>query len=121
MYGLAWLPNAPDVEQLLTCADTFDTVKEIIQYADKIVSTINTSVLPDGSDVYNAPAPMTDPHVCNKAYSDVTDLHEDLSDLVVTCQCHTRCCEAYCLHSRNVQQQCRIGYPKPLQPHNCYR
>ena len=27
VHSLAWLPNAPDVEQLLTSADTFDTVK----------------------------------------------------------------------------------------------
>lgn len=37
VHSLAWLPNAPDVEKLLTSAETFDTVKEeIIQYADKV-------------------------------------------------------------------------------------
>ena len=60
---------------------------------------------------------MTDTHICNKAYSDVTDFHQDLSELVATCQHHTRCSEAYCLRTRNGWQQCRFGYPKRLQPH----
>ena len=90
VHGLAWLPNAPDVEQLLSSADTFDAVKEeIIQYADKIVSTINPAILPDGSNVNDAPPAKTDPHICNKAYADVTNFSEDLSDLVATCQRHT--------------------------------
>lgn len=111
---MIWLPNAHNVEQLLTSADTFDTVKEeIIRYADKIVSTIN----PDGSNLDYAPAARTDSHICNKAYSDVTDFSEDLSDLIATCQCHTCCSEAYCLRTRNGRQHCRFGYPKPLQPH----
>lgn len=118
VHGLAWLPNAPDVEQLLSSADTFDAVKEeIIQYADKIVSTINPAILPDGSNINDAPPAKTDPHICNKAYAEVTNFSEDLSDLVATCQRHTRCSEAYCLRTRNGRQQCRFGYPKPLQPH----
>ena len=117
VHGLAWLPNAPDVEELLASADTFDTVKEeIIQYADNIISTINPAILPDGSNIDNAPPPKTDPHICNKSYADITDFSEDLSDLVATCQRHTRCSEAYCLHTRNGRQQCRFGYPKPMQP-----
>lgn len=106
------------MEQLLSSADTFDTVKEeIIQYADTIVSTTNPAILPDGSNSEDAPPAKTDPHICNKAYTNVTDFHEDLCDLVATCQRHTHCSEAYCLHTRNGRQQCRFGYPKPLQPH----
>lgn len=72
VHGLAWLPSVPYVEQLLTSADTFDAVKqEIIQYTDKIVSTTNPGILPDGSKLENAPAAKTDPHICNKAYCDV--------------------------------------------------
>ena len=49
VHGLAWLSNAPNVEELLTSADKFDIVKEqIITYADEIVSTINPAVLPNG-------------------------------------------------------------------------
>ena len=66
-----------------------DTVKdEIIQYADGIVSTINPGVLPDGSNIDVAPTAKTDPHICNKAYNDVTDFKQDLIDLVATCQRH---------------------------------
>ena len=118
MHGLAWLPNAPDVEQLLSSPDTTDTVKaEITRYADGIVSTCNPAVLPDGSNLDDAPAPKTDPHVCNQQYGNIQDFDKDLSDLVATCQRHTRCSAAYCLRTRNGRQECRFGYPKPLQPH----
>ena len=97
VHGLAWLPNAPDVEQLLSSPETSDIVKdEIIQYADMTVSTQNPAVLPDGSNVDDAPAAKTHPHVCNRAYTEVTNLTQDLTELVATCQCHTRCSEAYC-------------------------
>ena len=116
--GLAWLPNAPDVEQLLSSPDTTDTVKaEITRYADGIVSTCNPAVLPDGSNLDDAPAPKTDPHVCNQQYGNIQDFDKDLSDLVATCQRHTRCSATYCLRTRNGRQECRFGYPKPLQPH----
>ena len=40
VHGLAWLPNAPDVEQLQSSPDVSGTVKEdIIRYADRIVSS----------------------------------------------------------------------------------
>ena len=42
------------------------------------------------------------------------DFHEDLSDLIATCQRHNRCSAAYCLRTQRGVQQCR--YPKPLQP-----
>ena len=41
--------------------------------------------------------------------------NEDLSQLVATCQKHTRCSEAYCLRTRHGKQSCHFGYPKPLQ------
>ena len=77
---------------------------------------MNPAVLPDGSNIDSAPAPMIDPHVCNKVYGDVNDLDQDLTDLVATCQRHTRCSAAYCLRTWNRQQECRFGYPKHLQP-----
>ena len=117
VHGLAWLPNAPDVENLSSSPDLVESTKEkIIEYADKIISTINPAVLPDGSNISDAPPPKVDPHVCNKPYSQVTDTQEDLSDLIATCQRHTRCSEAYCLRTRNGKQECRFGYPKDLQP-----
>jgi len=96
VHGLAWLPNAPDVEKLLTCTSPDEleiTKQEIIQYADKVISTINPAVLPDGSNIDDAPSPKVNPHICNKSYLDVTDFDEDLSDLIATCQRHT-CCSA---------------------------
>ena len=118
VHGLAWLPNAPDVTQLLSSPDTTDAVKaEITRYADGIVSTCNPAVLPDGSNLDNVPAPKTDPHVCNQVYGNIQDFDQDLADLVATCQRHTRCSAAYCLRTRNGKQECRFGYPKPLQPH----
>ena len=82
----------------------------------KVVTTINPAVAPDGSNVDDAPHPVTQPHICNKSYLDVEDRHEDLSQLIATCQRHTRCSEAYCLRTRHGKQACRFGYPKPLQP-----
>ena len=71
---------------------------------------INPAVAPDGSNVEDAPPPG------NKSYLDVQDRDEDLSQLISTCQRHTRCSEAYCLRTRHGKQACRFGYPKPLQP-----
>uniref|UniRef100_A0A1X7VR93 Helitron helicase-like domain-containing protein n=1 Tax=Amphimedon queenslandica TaxID=400682 RepID=A0A1X7VR93_AMPQE len=46
------LPNAPNVEDLLSSLpDLVESTKEkIIEYADKIICTINPAVLPDGSN-----------------------------------------------------------------------
>jgi hypothetical protein len=89
VHGLAWLPNAPDV-QLLSSPDTFDAVKEkVIRNADHLVSTCNPAVLQDGSNVNDAPPAKTDPHVCNQAYTNIQDFDRDLIDLVATCQRHT--------------------------------
>ena len=96
VHGLAWLPQAPDVESLLSSQDDVpDSGKaQVIKYADSLVSTRNPAVLPDGSNIDSAPAPKTNPHVCNQVYGDVIDLDQDLADLVATCQRHTRCCAA---------------------------
>ena len=124
VHGLAWLPNAPDVEQILASANASGTtqldmsssaLQELIQHVDSIVSTQNPAVLPDGRNLSEAPPPQTTPHICNKAYADVNDLQQDLIDLIATCQRHTRCSAAYCLRTRGDHQQCRFGYPKPLQ------
>ena len=79
------------------------------------MSTTNLAVLPDGSNVADAPTPKTDLHICHQAYVDIDDLDQDLTDLVATCQRHTRRSVAYCLHTWGVQQ-CRFGYCEPLQP-----
>lgn len=117
VHGVAWLPNAPDVEQLLKATDNIESVKEeIIQYINRVVTTINPAVTPDGSNVNSAPQPVTQPHICNKSYLDIQDHSADLSQLIATCQRHTRCSEAYCLRTHHGKQACCFGYPKPLQP-----
>ena len=108
VHGLAWLSGAPDVEQIV--ADGVDTTKEeLIRYVDKIVTTLNPAILPNGSNADDAPTPKTNPHICNKPYDRIEDFNQDLADLVATCQRHTRCSEAYCLQTRDSQQKCRFG------------
>ena len=76
VHGLAWLPNAPDVETILSTSNTSDEAKEVItQYVDNRVSTGNPAV--------------PDPHVCNQVYTQIEDYEQDLADLVATCQRHT--------------------------------
>ena len=114
VHGLAWLSGAPNAEKIL--ASSSMSREELIRYVDGVVTTINPAVLLDGSNADNAPAPKTNPHICNKSYREVKDINQDLTDLVATCQRHTRCSPAYCLCTRDGQQKCCFGYPKPLQP-----
>ena len=99
-HGLVWLPNAPDVEHLLSSSGNSNAAKdEITHCANSIVPTCNPAVLPDGSNVADAPAPKTDPHVCNRVYSEIEDLEQDVADLVAMCQRHTRFAP-YCLRTK---------------------
>ena len=96
VHGLAWLSNAPDVEQLLSSPDTIK--EEVIRNADHIVCTSNPAVLQDGSNVDDAPSSKTDPHICNQSYANIQDFDQDRIDLVATCQRHTRCSAAESSH-----------------------
>ena len=120
VHGLAWLPNAPDAEKLLSCDESsqfLDVVEHVISYVDQIVSTMNPGIPADGNNMQNAvPLPKKKPHVCNRSYTKITDMNMDLVDLIATCQRHTRCSTAYCLKKKKGMQECRFGYPKPLQP-----
>ena len=120
VHGIAWFPDAPDVQQLLASAEPSDSAKQdLIHYVDSIVSTTNPVVQPDGSNVDSAPPARINPHICNKPYAEVKDFNQDLIDLIATCQRHTRCSAAYHLRTEHGQQKCRFGYPKPLQPETC--
>ena len=120
VHGVAWLDGAPNVETVLshireTTTSTTDretnteatssaaannTEKhELLEFVDRIVSTTNPAILADGSNVADAPLPKTNPHVCSKPYSEIVDYSQDLSDLIATCQRHTRCSAAYCLRT----------------------
>lgn len=53
VHSLAWLPDAPNVEEMLAnSGDTSTTARSnLIQFIDKIVSTTNPAVSPNGSNV----------------------------------------------------------------------
>ena len=81
VHGLAWLQNAPNVDTLLshTCINTLRNVSSatedvdmqtFLEYVNRTVTTINPSVLPNGSNVAEASLPKTSPHICNKPYSE---------------------------------------------------
>ncbi len=114
VHGVAWLPDAPNVKDLTSENEaTVAAAKEtIIQYVDRLVSTINPAIAADGSDADQAPLPKTKPqHICNKSYTEVEDYNQDLKDLIATCQRHTRCSAAYCLKTgRGGKQECRFGH-----------
>ena len=120
VHGIAWFKDAPDVEKLLTPNEDFDPIaaaEQITAYADGLVSTMNPAIAEDGSNPEAAPPPKIKPqHACNKPYAEVNDFNMDLVDLISTCQRHTRCSAAYCLRMKKGKQECRFGYPKPLQP-----
>ena len=53
------------------------------------MSTINPGIVPDSSNIDDAPTAKTDPHICNKSCSEITDFNQDLITLVATCQRHS--------------------------------
>ena len=97
VHGLAWLSDAPSIEQGVVQGASPQQQQEITQYIDKIVSTVNPAILEDGSNASEAPLPQVDPHVCNKPFDSVVDYEKDLKQLIATCQRHTRCSPSYIL------------------------
>ncbi len=65
-HGLAWLSEAPAVEQILASNDDenlIDAAEEIVTYVDSIVCTTNPAIAADGSNAESAPIPKTNPHI----------------------------------------------------------
>ena len=114
IHGVAWLCNAPNVEHALQDDDA-SSKHRLFDFIDSLVCTHNPGILPDGSNLDNAPSASIDPHVCSRPYSQIEDHNTDLIELVATCQRHTRCSTSYCLRTKHGKQECRFGYPKPLQ------
>ena len=114
VHGLAWLSNAPNVEEVLASHDNLSQKQDLLRFIDSLVSTTNPAVLPDSSNLQSAPLPMINPHVCARVYSQIEDYRYDLAELIATCQRHTKCSTSYCLRNKEGQQVCRFGYPKPL-------
>ena len=89
VHRLAWLQDAPDVEQLLSSDEDVDVIsvaEEITNYVDGLISTMNPAIATDRSnEEWAAPKPKTNPHVCNRSYAEVADYQMDLIDLIVTC------------------------------------
>ena len=84
---------------------------------DRIVTTINPAVLPDGSNVADTPLPKTNPHICNQPYSEVVDktwsILLPLASVTPAAQLPTACILV-------MVQKCHFGYPKPLQPETVF-
>jgi len=115
VHGLAWLRNAPDVEQILSSPSNASQKDDLIKFIDSLVSKMNPAVLSDGSNLGSAPLPTINPHVCARSHSQIEDHQQDLLELIATCQRHTKCSTNYCLRTKQGQQVCRFSYPKPLQ------
>jgi len=115
VHGVAWLQDAPNVENVLA-SDDLSIHEDLIKYIDNTVSTTNPGVLQDGSNISNATLPQTNPHSCNKPYAAVDDHQKYLNQPIATCQRHTQCSAAYCLRTNNGVQKCHFNYPKQLQP-----
>ena len=71
--------DAPDAQNVLSTDDPASQ-EELIKYIDRTVSTTNSAVLQDGSNVCDAPP--SDPHICNQSYLQVEDYKQDLNDLM---------------------------------------
>ena len=65
VHGIAWLQDAPDVQNVLVTDDP-SMQEQLIRYIDNKVNTINPAVLHDGSNVSDAPPPKINPHICNR-------------------------------------------------------
>lgn len=82
VHGVAWLQNAPDVQNVLASDDPL--AQDLIRYIDRTVSTTNPAVLHDGSNISNASPALINSHICSKPYSEVEDHLQDLNDLIAT-------------------------------------
>ena len=79
--------------------DTISDKEDLIKFIDSLICTSNPAILPDGSNAQDAPTPRLGPHACSVKYTDVIDHQKDLTDLIATCQRHTRCSPNYCLRT----------------------
>lgn len=73
VHGLTWLSSAPNAETILASPNT--QREELIKYVDNMVSTTNPAVSLDWSNAGDAPLPMTNPNICNKAYNQSSGRH----------------------------------------------
>jgi hypothetical protein len=102
VHGIGKRRNAPVIEWNEIKEDE-NKMKEIVQYLDILVTTINPGL--------NMPVP--EQHPCQKKGRELRDDQQDYVDLINKLQRHTRCSPMYCLRvNKEGKQFCRFGYPK---------
>lgn len=100
VHGVVWLDGAPDIKNIVTDEDK----KTAAEFFDKLISckNPNVNVLPNLV------------HPCSQRGSEVTDVDDDLAQLVNRVQRHTKCSTSYCMKSKGGKKanSCRFGFPK---------
>ena len=81
MHGLALLPGVPDMQLFTDPVAAEENCQQAIAFIDAVIYT-NPALLPDGSNLSEASCAQTDPPICNRAYAEVTDHEQDLSQLI---------------------------------------
>ena len=99
VHGLAWLSDAPVIEQGLIQESS--KMHEITRYVNNAASTINPAIHENGSNALDAPLPQLDPHVCNKSFAEIENYEKELKELIATCQRHTHCSPSYCSKTKH--------------------
>ena len=83
--------------------DDNETMKDVIQYLNFLVTTINSGL----------GIPVLDRYPCYKHFDELKYDLQDYIELINKLQCHTWCNSSYCLRiDRTGHQYCRFGYPK---------
>ena len=88
-------PGVPHVQIFTDPSAAEENRQQAIAFIDSVISTTNLAILSDGTNLSEAPRAQSDPHICNKAYAEVTDREEDLSQLI--CHMPTPHCLLHCL------------------------
>ncbi|XP_034254728.1 uncharacterized protein LOC117653267 [Thrips palmi] len=108
MHGILWLEGAPDVTNIKTANE--EELEQICDYFDNLVSAVNP----------NPKTENTGLHPCRTLFSDVRGSiekeKEDLAQLCVRVQRHTKCSTDYCLKGKKrAPKRCRFNFPQKLQ------
>ncbi|XP_034239367.1 uncharacterized protein LOC117644210 [Thrips palmi] len=101
LHGVAWFHDAPELKNI----DNEKIQNDILKYFDEIISCENPDVN----------CTITETHPCAMRLSDVTNLQEDLSQLINRVQRHTKCSEKTC-KTKNGKKltKCKYNFPFEL-------
>ena len=73
IHGLAWLTNAPNVEEIIALPSALEK-EMLIKFIDRLISTCNPAILSDGSNAHDAPPlDLLLMHVRRARYTDIID------------------------------------------------